>query len=248
MMEKDMQKLREYGKGVKGIIFDYGGTLDTGGRHWSWVIWDAWRQAGVGTTLEVFRQAYVYAERELARTRHILPEHDFADLLYIKANIELQWLAEQGEFPAADVEPAARKIADICHAEAKACVEAAKPVLEELSQKYPLVLVSNFYGNISKVLTSMGIAGCFRKVVESAVVGVRKPDPRIFTLGVEAFGGLRPEECLVVGDSYGKDIVPALEAGCKAVWLKGPGWSGEEDAREYEATIKNLSELDEMLL
>ena len=32
---------------VKGIIFDYGGTLDTGGDHWSEVIWDAWQKAGI---------------------------------------------------------------------------------------------------------------------------------------------------------------------------------------------------------
>ena len=34
-------------KRIKGIIFDYGGTLDTGGDHWSEVIWDAWQKAGV---------------------------------------------------------------------------------------------------------------------------------------------------------------------------------------------------------
>ncbi|MDE5675782.1 MAG: hypothetical protein K2I44_10640 [Muribaculaceae bacterium] len=32
---------------IKGIIFDYGGTLDTGGDHWSEVIWKAWQEAGV---------------------------------------------------------------------------------------------------------------------------------------------------------------------------------------------------------
>lgn len=241
-----MEELKKYLEGVKGIIFDYGGTLDTGGRHWSWVLWEAWQKAGVGATLPVFREAYVYAERELARVRHIMPEHDFADLLRIKANIELQWLAGQGLFPADQVEPKAEEIAAVCDAEAQAHVEAAARVLEVLSAKYPMVLVSNFYGNIEKVLESYGIRKYFKKIVESAVVGVRKPDPKIFTLGVEALG-LEPGECLVVGDSYRKDIMPALEAGCRAVWIKGPGWSGEEDLREYPYTIQKLEELTQIL-
>lgn len=241
-----MEGLTNYLKGVKGIIFDYGGTLDTGGTHWSWVIWEAWQKAGVETTLSIFREAYVHAERELARVLHILPEHDFHDMLKIKVNIELQWLAGQGLFPADEVEPKASEIAAICNAEARRHVDEAEPVLKALSEKYPLVLVSNFYGNISTVLENFGVRQYFRKIVESAVVGVRKPDPKIFTLGVKALG-LPAEECLVIGDSYRKDIVPALEAGCKAVWLKGPGWTGEEDAQEYAAVIKNLSELPEIL-
>ena len=73
---------------IKGIIFDYGGTLDTGGDHWSEVIWCAYGKAGVAVNKAEFREAYVYAERELARTRHILPEHDFGDLLLIKMRLE----------------------------------------------------------------------------------------------------------------------------------------------------------------
>lgn len=242
-----MEDIKNYIKGVKGIIFDYGGTIDTGGRHWSWVIWDAWQKAGVGATLPTFREAYVYAERELARTLHILPQHDFHDLLRIKANIELQWLAEQGEFPADQVAPAADKIAEICNEEAAKYVSAASEVLNELHEKFPMVLVSNFYGNVEKVLETYGIKKYFDKIIESAVVGVRKPDPKIFSLGVEALG-LKAQECLVVGDSYRKDIEPALKAGCKAVWIKGPGWTPEEDEQQYGYVISNLKELTKILL
>ena len=234
-------------QGVKGLIFDYGGTLDTGGEHWSWVIWRAWQEAGVETDLATFREAYVYAERELARTRHILPEHDFRDMLGIKINIELQWMAEHDLLPPEQVEAKAPEIADLCNQAAERHVKAAIPVLDALSKKYPMVLVSNFYGNISKVLETFGIKQYFLKIIESAVVGVRKPDPKIFSLGVEALG-LKPEECVVIGDSYRKDIEPAHKAGCEAVWIKGPGWSGEEDALEYDPTIQKLDELTKILL
>ena len=117
---------------IKGIIFDYGGTLDTGGDHWSEVIWAAWQQAGVAADKAEFREVYVYAERELARTLHILPHHNFHDLLYIKMQIELQRLTEMGHFAPEEVEGMAKKIADICYASARASVDKAKPVLEEL--------------------------------------------------------------------------------------------------------------------
>lgn len=231
---------------IKGVIFDYGGTLDTGGDHWSEVIWDAWQKAGVVCDKAEFRECYVYAERELARTLHILPHHNFHDLLYIKMQIELQKLCELGHFAPAEIDDKAKKIADLCYAAAKASVEKAKPVLEALSKKYPMVLVSNFYGNVETVLKDFGIDGYFKKVIESAVVGVRKPDPKIFLLGVEALG-LKPEEVLVFGDSYSKDIVPAEKAGCQVMWLKGKGWTAEEDAIFHPNIISNLDEALRMI-
>lgn len=226
---------------IKGVIFDYGGTLDTGGDHWSEVIWNAWQKAGVAADKAEFREVYVYAERELARTLHILPHHNFHDLLNIKMKIELQRLTELGHFSPDEIDSKAAEIAQICYDSAKASVEDAKPVLEALSKKYPMVLVSNFYGNVETVLKDFGIDGYFKKVIESAVVGVRKPDPKIFMLGVEALG-LKPEEVLVFGDSYSKDIVPAEKAGCQVFWLKGKGWTKEEDDTFHPNIISSLDE------
>ena len=231
---------------VKGIIFDYGGTLDTGGDHWSVVIWGAYQKAGVAVDEAQFREAYVFAERELAKTRHILPEHDFSDLLDIKMKLELQWLSENGNFPPAQVDEKAKEVAGYCYEAAKNKVAEAKPVLETLMKKYPLVLVSNFYGNIENVLKDFGIDKCFKKIVESAVVGVRKPDPKIFELGVKALG-LIPEETLVVGDSYGKDIVPAEKIGCQVLWIKGKGWTAADDAQTHDNIISDIKEVAELL-
>ena len=33
---------------IKGIIFDYGGTLDTRGDHWSEVLWQGYEHFGIG--------------------------------------------------------------------------------------------------------------------------------------------------------------------------------------------------------
>ena len=55
--------------------------------------------------------------------------------------------------------------------------------------------------------------------------------------------GLEPEQVLVVGDSYKKDIVPAESLGCKVLWLKGKGWTADEDAVMHPNIIKNISEV-----
>lgn len=232
---------------VKGLIFDYGGTLDTGGDHWSEIIWNAYQEAGVAVDKAEFREAYVYAERELARERHILPAHDFHDMLLIKMRIELEWLASNGYMSPDAVEAKTEETARICYEAARGSVANATPVLEALSQRYPMVLVSNFYGNIETVLEDFGVRKYFQAIIESAVMGIRKPDPRIFEHGVKALG-LLPEETLVIGDSYRKDIVPAESIGCQAIWLKGKGWTAEEDAQFHPNIIARLDEVLSILL
>ncbi|MGM9815763.1 MAG: HAD family hydrolase [Lepagella sp.] len=231
---------------IRGLLFDYGGTIDSGGDHWSEVIWSAYQQAGVVVDKNIFRDAYVYAERELARVKHILPHHTFRDMMLIKMKIELQWLAEHGDIAADIVEAKSREVAEICYASAQSHVEDSKRVLEQLAPRYPMVLVSNFYGNVESVLADFGIDKYFKTIVESAVVGVRKPDPRIFALGVEALG-MKPEETLVIGDSYRKDIVPAESIGCQVLWIKGKGWTAEEDAQTHPNMVQKLDELVKIL-
>ncbi len=231
---------------VKGIIFDYGGTIDSRGHHWSEVIWNAYLRAGLHIDKQAFRDAYVYAERELARTRHILPHHNFLDLMLIKIRIELQQLTEAGVIPAATLEEKTEEIARYCYEAARECIEEARPALDALHARFPMVLVSNFYGNVEAVLRDFGLRHYFREIVESAVVGVRKPDPQIFRLGCEALG-MEPEQVLVIGDSLRKDIEPAESIGCRVMWLKGKGWTEAEDAQTHPAIIPTLAVIPTLL-
>lgn len=227
---------------IKGIIFDYGGTIDSRGVHWSEVIWDGYQVAKVPVTKEQFRDSYVIAERELARVRHIMPNDNFHDLLLKKMRIELQDLVNNGHLHRDDIEPMAQQVAQYCYDAARSSIEEARPVLEELSQRYPMMLVSNFYGNVDSVLRDFDLSKYFKGVIESAVVGVRKPNPVIFRLGVDVLE-LEPGEVLVVGDSLKKDILPAESLGCHTLWLKGKGWTADEDAQTHPGTIKSLNEV-----
>jgi len=233
-------------KKIKGIIFDYGGTIDSRGEHWSEIIYRGYLQSGVAANKPDFRDAYVYAERELARTRHILPHHNFHDLLLIKIRIEMEYLVREGKLAADTVGEASGKIAMYCYNSARKCIEEARPTLEKLAEHYPLVLVSNFYGNVESVLADFHIDHFFRKIIESAVVKVRKPDPEIFRLGVKALA-LEPQETLVIGDSYRKDIIPARSIGCQTLWLKGKGWTDEEDQQEDPDVITRLDTVPALL-
>ena len=106
-----------------------------------------------------------------------------------------------------------------------------------------MVLVSNFYGNINVVLQEFELDHLFDSVIESAVVGIRKPDYRIFKLGVEALG-LPAEDVTVVGDSFYKDILPAKKAGCRTIWFKGEGWTDETyDESIPDQVITDISEV-----
>lgn len=228
---------------IKGIIFDYGGTLDTQGVHWFHIFREAYAQYLPEVAEAQLREAYVYGERYLATHRVIEPADDFLAMLQKKVAIQLSALAiENAELNA--------NIATYCDGLVRRNMEQTREVLERLSARYPLVLVSNFYGNIRAVLHAYGIEHYFGAVIESAVVGIRKPDARIFGLGVEALG-FSPEEVLVVGDSYDKDIVPAHSLGCRTVWLKGQGWNtAEENGLECcaDVVIARLGELSEGLL
>ena len=242
---------------IKAIIFDYGGTIDTNSMHWSEVLWEGYEHVGIPVSKEDFRQSYVVAERALAKHPYILPEHNFLDLLTIKCDIETKDLVERGIWQVSDTERKEKSdaVANYCYQYVLKVLEVSRPVIATLAKKYPLVLVSNFYGNIETILKDFQLE-YFQRVIESAVVGVRKPDPQIFQLGVDALReatGKNAEELpasdiLVVGDSYSKDIVPASQIGCQTVWIKGIGW-GEEEVDESVPThiIYNIKELLEML-
>ncbi len=234
---------------IRGIIFDYGGTLDTNSLHWSEVLWMGYRHAEVPVTKEQFRGCYVFAERELAKHPYIKPQHNFLDLLRIKVDIETKDLVSQGFWTPdeANRQLQAETIAQFCYHYVLKVLEVSRPVVAELSERFPLVLVSNFYGNINAVLSDFRLQ-YFQTIIESAVVGVRKPDPAIFQLGVDALE-LPAEETLVVGDSFTKDIIPAHSIGCKTVWMKGLCWEKEEiDESLPTWTLTDIAQLPSLFI
>ena len=78
--------------------------------------------------------------------------------------------------------------------------EAVVSLLRRARTRVPVVLVSNATLRLEDDLATLGLADLADDVVNSARVGLAKPDPRIYRLAAES-AGTRPERCLFVDDS-----------------------------------------------
>ena len=247
---------------MKGIILDYGATLDSGGKHWSEVIWEGYCQMSLPVTKEQFREAYIFAERYLQMTQVVKPDYTFFSLMQARVGIQMTlmvqqgWLTEgdlrtsykmssEGEMPTIDsVEELQQHFVDViagyCYDYARRCTAEAAPVVEYLSEKYECALVSNFYGNLLAVLQDFGLSRCFSVVIDSTEVGVRKPNPEIYRLAIKKLG-MTPDEITVI------DIEPALALGCHAIRVGGTSWDASDAKPEFQPTITSLLQLYDML-
>ena len=231
---------------IKGLIFDYGGTLDTAGCHWGQMLWHAYERNNVPVCEQNFRDAYVYGEQTLGNGHIVKSDFTFHKTLDAKIRLEMEWLLMNNKW-VTDEDTVRNKhdvVLDYLYSKVVDITNKNAEILKELNEHYKMVLVSNFYGNINEVLKEFHLDGFFSNVIESAVVGIRKPDHRIFSLGVNALG-LKPEETVVIGDSFYKDIQPAIKAGCHSVWLKGEGWTEKEyDESIPDSVIYDLKQLN----
>ncbi|MBQ7419607.1 MAG: HAD family hydrolase [Prevotella sp.] len=224
-------------KGTKAFIFDYGGTLDSGGNHWGKVLWHSYVAMGVPVTEERFRDAYVYTERMLDKQQIIGRDFTFYQTLDAKIRIELEYLGMTSYHS---------QLLENVYRQVVRNTDQSRQVLHQLKKYYPIVLVSNFYGNLMTVTEEFGLSDCFDAVIDSAVVGVRKPDPQIFSLGVEALG-LAAHEITVVGDSIKKDILPAQQVGCHTIWIRGEQWLDlPVDETIPDVIIHNIKQLEQL--
>ena len=237
---------------MKGYIFDFGGTLDTNGCHWGKFIWHAYERQHVPVNWEQFREAYIFAEQQLGKNAIILPTDSFRQTLDKKLRIEMERLVTQGYWYSSPLEVERLHAAVLDDLYSRVCehVTCGREVLLRLKPQYPLVLCSNFYGNLTEVLKEFQLDGLFQDVVESAVVGIRKPDVRIYELALRSLGGVEAAaDVVVVGDSLKNDIRPARQIGCQTIWLKGEPWDSEASdnsasySEEADRVITNILDI-----
>jgi HAD superfamily hydrolase (TIGR01509 family) len=97
--------------------------------------------------------------------------------------------------------------------------EAARVVGELKRAGLLVAVISNTEdGRLADSLAAAGLAGHFDLLVDSHLVGCRKPDPAIFRLALERLG-VGAGEAVFVGDSYAHDALAARAAGMRAVLL-----------------------------
>ena len=111
--------------------------------------------------------------------------------------------------------------------------------LEYLSKKYELVVLTNWFKKPqSERLKHAGIDKYFKEVIGGEEY--MKPSRNAF---IKAIGPYKPNECIMIGDDYNKDIKGALAAGLDVIYFNYKGKENKDNFKE----IKNIIELKEIL-
>jgi putative hydrolase of the HAD superfamily len=224
---------------AKGLIFDFGGTIDTNGIHWGEMIWEAYRHHNVAVDYETYRETFKNVEINLDRQRLIASDDTMLAVLQKKIALQLYHLN------IADTE-LVNALTAYCYSRVQACTARASQTLATLYQRFPLAIASNFYGNLETVLKELDIHRYFSVILDSALCGTRKPDPEIFRLATEQLG-FTPAEVCVIGDSYKNDIAPATSLGCQSIWLKVKGWHPADETHTHPNIIHDFNELNRIM-
>ena len=94
-------------------------------------------------------------------------------------------------------------------------------VLETLSKKYKLYLLSNIATPYKECVFNLGIDKYFDKLFFSCDIEYRKPQPEAFEMVIK-HSGLQPKQLLMIGDSKRSDYEGALNSGVKAILKDKP--------------------------
>ena len=90
-------------------------------------------------------------------------------------------------------------------------------VLKDKGYLLGIITNGNSYGQHKKIESS-GLLQYFDAVIVSADVGAWKPDGKVFAEALKQLG-VRPEESVMVGDVFAKDVLGAYRAGMYPVWF-----------------------------
>ena len=223
---------------VKGILFDFGGTIDADGVAWKERFYPIYRAHGIKWKFGEFEKYFFASDDFLTamKPRNV----SYYDVLKLQVSLVLK---EGGRFS----EPLAGKIARKFLQDSLRSVKSKLPLIKKLSAKYKLGIVANFYGNLAEVCEDCGLYPYFDALADSGVVGCIKPDPGIFKFALKKLG-TRAEETLFVGDSMKRDMAGAKNMGMPHIWVKPVANSGVSPCCTGDVTIGSIQELKGMLL
>jgi len=200
------------GADLAAVLLDYGGTLDGDAQHWFDHFVRLYDEAGADIPYPALKEAFYAADAALARDPDI---RSFGLERMVRTHVTLQ-LRHHGRTDSA----LANRLAEAFIADTRGAWNRNRAMLQRLARRFRLGVVSNSYGNMPPLLTEADLAP-FEVVLDSALVGIAKPDPALFALAATRLG-LSPDAILHVGDSWERDVVPARAVGMRAAWLARP--------------------------
>jgi putative hydrolase of the HAD superfamily len=111
---------------------------------------------------------------------------------------------------------------------------------------YRLGVISNWNKNLPSELARLDIDRFFDFVVVSSLVGVAKPSPEIFRIGLE-LAGCQPQEALYVGDNVMDDCGGARSVEMDVALIRA-GTDVQTEEPSCTAVYPSLTELTDALL
>jgi HAD superfamily hydrolase (TIGR01549 family) len=121
----------------------------------------------------------------------------------------------------------------------------ARPALTALSTAgYRLAILANQPAARTGELRALGISADV--LAMSDELGVAKPDPAFFARAQSLMGDPPPANVAYVGDRVDNDVLPALEAGMRAVWLRRGPWGVIQQLPPGEPPILAVATLTEL--
>ena len=235
---------------IETLLFDFGGTLDGNGVAWKERFYAYYRAEGLDMTSDAFESSFFAADSPLVG--NLAPATDLAGTVHaLVANLEAEIARRAVTADVTGVVNARSKgdrsirIASRFLSEASAAFARNRPVLELLTQRYRLGVVSNFYGNLAAVCESAGLASLFAVLVDSHCVGAEKPDPAIFNVALDRLRA-EPRTTVLVGDSLRRDREGARRTGMRFIWIAPQGAAEAEDAA-YPPVEHRVTELGDIL-
>jgi FMN phosphatase YigB (HAD superfamily) len=124
-------------------------------------------------------------------------------------------------------------------------VDGVTEALEALAPSLVCCVASNAGASDAELmglaLERGGIRANFHHLFTSKELGAVKPDSRFFTEALQRIG-VAPNECVMVGNDYEKDIAGAKQAGLHTVWLVA-GASVPAESGHADYVIRRMDEL-----
>jgi HAD superfamily hydrolase (TIGR01549 family) len=97
-----------------------------------------------------------------------------------------------------------------------------KEMLSGLTKRCRLaILTNNNEIQAQRILEALNVRDLFDRVFTYNTFKTMKPNPDFFKKAAKEMG-VKPKECLVVGDRYSVDLIPAQDLGMQIYEVKGP--------------------------
>ena len=221
---------------IQAVIFDFGGTLDANGIHWRdrffrliadefpFITWEAFERADRDSIEQFISKKPVHLS------------------LRASAHEIVSGIVKNLEINQEIVNPI---VLSFCR-DTSFALEQNRKWLTTLVDQFQLGVISNNFGNTRGWCDEYDLSPLLDVVIDSTVVGISKPDPRIFQIALSALE-VPPEKAIYVGDTFLDDIVGAKRTGMFSAWLVGQEQKECPDASLVDLKLFQLHDLEKFL-